>query len=370
MQNRPIKFSNDKGVDFINKLRQRVDTYFQSNQLSKNANPGMVFKTFFMLALYFVPYILLYTGILTNFWLIWILWLAMGLGMSGIGLSVMHDANHGAYSSRKWVNTGLGYMLNVIGGSSVNWRMQHNVLHHSYTNIDGADEDISITKILRFSPHQNLRKMHRYQHWYAWFLYSLMTIDWISFSDFAQLKRYHRKGLTKGLGKSYLWLYTELIFSKMVYASYVVVLPFLFLDISWWQFLICFISMQLVCGFILAAIFQPAHVVPSSDYPMPDEKGTIENSWAIHQMRTTADFAPRSGLFSWFVGGLNFQVEHHLFPNICHVHYKKIAAIVRETTREFGIPYHVMPTYFSALVNHGRMLRILGKQLSYKPVLS
>lgn len=361
MQEKTIKFANKTGTEFIGQLRKRVDEYFLSQNISKNANGGMVVKTIFMLLLYFGPYALLLSGIASSLWAIWLLWALMGIGMSGIGLAVMHDANHGAYSSHKWVNTLLGYFLNVIGGSAINWKMQHNVLHHSFTNIDGMDEDISITKILRFSPHQKLKKIHRFQHLYAWFLYSLMTIDWISYSDFAQLKRYHRKGLTRGQSRPLHWLYVELIISKMIYFSYTIVLPLLFFPGAWWQILIGFLMMQLICGFILASIFQPAHVVPTSEYPLPDFDGKIENSWAIHQISTTSDFAPRSRFFSWFVGGLNFQVEHHLFPNICHIHYKKIAEIVKETTHEFGLPYHVMPTFFSALINHGRMLKLLSR---------
>jgi linoleoyl-CoA desaturase len=364
MQVLSVKFANDKGMDYIQQLRLRVDEYFNSRKLSKKANTGMVFKSVFMLALYFVPYFLSLSGLIVNPWGIWILWVVMGLGMSGIGLSVMHDANHGAYSSKPWLNTMLGYFLNLIGGSCVNWRMQHNVLHHSYTNIDGLDEDISITKILRFSPHQPWKKMHRYQHLYAWFLYSLMTIDWILFSDFAQLSRYHKKGLTKGQNRSYRALVIELIISKVIYAGYVIIIPLLLLDIAWWQYLLCFLSMQLVCGFILAVIFQPAHVVPTSEYPMPDPAGKIENSWAVHQMLTTSDFAPKSLLFSWFVGGLNFQVEHHLFPNVCHVHYKKLSHIVRKTAEEFGIPHYSQRTYLGALLEHARMLRSLGRQPS------
>lgn len=361
MQGVIIKFANDKGLDFIQNLRQRVDEYFHTRKISKNANIGMVLKTVFMLALYFIPYSLSLSGLIDNAWIIWSLWLLMGLGMAGIGLSVMHDANHGAYSSRKWLNELLGYMMNIIGGSSSNWRMQHNILHHSYTNIDGADEDISITKILRFSPHQRLKKIHKFQQWYAWVLYSLMTIDWIIFSDYFQLARYHKKGLTKGLGKSYTGLKIELALSKLVYFSYIVIIPLIVIDIKWWQFLLCFLTMQLTCGFILAIIFQPAHVVPSSEYPLPDEKGKLENSWAIHQMRTTADFAPNSHFFSWFVGGLNFQVEHHLFPNICHVHYRKLSAIVKATAKEFGVPYYYQKTYLGALWEHWKMLRFLGR---------
>lgn len=120
--------------------------------------------------------------------------------------------------------------------------------------------------------------------------------------------------------------------------------------------------LQFVQGFILTIVFQPAHVMPTSEYPIPDSEGNIENSWAIHQLLTTSDFSPESKIFSWYIGGLNYQVEHHLFPNICHVHYSKIAEIVKKTAREYGLPYHVQSNFLMALINHGKMLRDLGQK--------
>jgi linoleoyl-CoA desaturase len=284
----------------------------------------------------------------------------MGVASAGIGLSIMHDANHGSYSSDKRINNILGYLLNFIGGSAVNWRIQHNYLHHSYTNIEGMDEDIDPGNILRLSPHKPLLKAHRWQHIYAWILYGLMTLSWVTTKDFNQLKRYRDMGLLKRQNRSYSSLVTELILFKLFFYTYLGVIPMIFSGIPWWQTLLCIVFMHFVQGFILTVVFQPAHVMPDSDYPLPDDKGNMENSWAISQLLTTTNFAPTSRIFSWYVGGLNFQIEHHLFPNICHVHYKKISEIVKRTAEEFGFPYHVQPTFIAALVSHGRMLRKLG----------
>jgi linoleoyl-CoA desaturase len=361
MDRAKIKFSKAGNTDMITLLRKRVDEYFASRNISKTGNTEMVIKTISMISLYSIPYVLMVTGVFSNAWILFGMWILMGFGMAGIGLSIMHDANHGSYSKHAIVNKALGFLLNFVGGSAVNWQMQHNILHHSYTNIDGLDEDITRTKIMRFSPHQERRKAHRFQHIYAWFLYSLMTLEWVVWKDFPQLIRYHRMGLTKIQTKTFRRLLAELIISKVIYFGYIVVIPLLFMNISWWQFIIFFLSMHLLAGFILAVIFQPAHVVPSSEYPVPSEEGQIENAWAVHQLLTTSDFAPRSKVFSWLVGGLNFQVEHHLFPNICHVHYRAIAKIVAATTQELGLPYHVQSTYLRAIWNHGSMLRRLGK---------
>jgi linoleoyl-CoA desaturase len=153
---------------------------------------------------------------------------------------------------------------------------------------------------------------------------------------------------------------TELILWKVFYFSVILVLPMLLTATPWWHTLLFFVMMQLVAGLILACIFQPAHVMPSSDYPVPSESGYVENSWAVHQMYTSCNFATGSRWFSWFVGGLNFQIEHHLFPNICHVHYKEVARIVEDAAREFNLPYISHPTFFRALREHGKMLKILG----------
>ena len=356
-----IKYSNTINSDFISVLREKVKAYFEIQGMSKYANMNMYIKTFFMIFTYLTPYFIIISGNHTNFWINLSLWLIMGVASAGIGLSIMHDANHGSYSSDKRINNILGYLLNFIGGSAVNWRIQHNYLHHSYTNIEGMDEDIDPGNILRLSPHKPLLKAHRWQHIYAWVLYGLMTLSWVTTKDFNQLKRYRDMGLLKRQNRSYSSLVTELILFKLFFYTYLGVIPMISSGIPWWQTLLFIVIMHFVQGFILTVVFQPAHVMPDSDYPLPDDKGNMENSWAISQLLTTTNFAPKSRIFSWYVGGLNFQIEHHLFPNICHVHYKKLSEIVKRTAEEFGFPYHVQRTFIAALVSHGRMLRKLGQ---------
>ena len=118
--------------------------------------------------------------------------------------------------------------------------------------------------------------------------------------------------------------------------------------------------MHVIAGLTLASIFQPAHVVPSSTFPVPDPSGNIDADWAVSQLMNTANFAGKARMFSWYVGGLNYQIEHHLFPNICHVHYKNIAPIVKKTAKEYHVPYHEHKTFFAALRSHFSMLNKLG----------
>tara|TARA_B110000046_G_C13011153_1_gene406727 strand:- start:1642 stop:2787 length:1146 start_codon:yes stop_codon:yes gene_type:complete len=358
---KPIKFSKKIGGDFNSTLKKRVRAYFKDNNISKHANTNMKIKTVFMTLLYFTPYVLMVTGVVTNIWLVTLCWAIMGFGVAGIGLSVMHDANHGAYSKNERVNYFVGRIVNLVGGYAPTWKIQHNVLHHSYTNVHGYDEDVSpALSILRFSPRDKYIPIHRFQFIYAWFFYSLMTIMWITTKDFQQLFRYKKMGLTKTENMNFGKLFMELLVTKVLYYVYVMAIPLIFTSILWWQLALLVLLMHLIAGFTLAAIFQPAHVIPETEFPFPDKDLTIDNNWAIHQLETTSNFAPKSTILYWLIGGLNYQVEHHLFPNICHVHYKKISKIVKATAEEFNLPYHSEPTFFSALRSHGKMLRKLG----------
>jgi linoleoyl-CoA desaturase len=364
-RSKSLRFAKDR-QDFFITLNKRVNDYFKTNNLSRHANVEMVVKTFFMFALYFVPFVLMLTGVVSGTWPMIGMCALMGVGVAGIGLSIMHDANHGAYSGKPWLNNLIGYSLNIVGGNAFNWKIQHNVLHHTYTNVYDADEDISPRGVLRMSPHSAWKGMHRFQHVYAWFIYGLMTFVWVLFKDIIRLISYHKEGLIKKQNANVTQETVILVVTKVIYLGYVFTLPMVLLNLSFWTVFAGFCIMHYVAGFILAVIFQPAHVIEGTEYFEPDTEGNLENNWAIHQLHTTTNFANKSRLFSWYVGGLNFQVEHHLFPNICHVHYRKIAPIVESTAKEFGVPYKSAETFLDALIGHGRLLRELGK----KPVTS
>lgn len=353
-----IKFNTKRHNEFFKEVNKRVNNHFIENKISRYANLNMKLKTVFMICLYFIPLAMLYSGLISTFWPMMAIWITMGFGMAGIGLSIMHDANHGAYSKKKTVNNVLGYLVNFLGAYHINWKIQHNVLHHSFTNVEGHDEDIA-TPVMRFTPNQKRRKIFRYQAFYAPLFYGIMTMYWYV-KDFRQLVQYKRRNLLKSQGLSFSKALAQVIFNKVWYLSITLVLPLYILNLYWWQVLIGFVVMQFVCGLLLALIFQPAHVIEETQFYEPDHNGSLENNWAIHQMRTTANFATDSKFFSWFIGGLNHQIEHHLFPNICHIHYKNISKIVRKTASEFNLPYHQHKTFFGALKSHFTLLNKLG----------
>ncbi len=363
-QRRTLSFGNNHR-DFFATLSKRVNEYFRLKNIGKLANTEMYLKTVFMFLIYFLPYMLIVTDVITATIPLLAAVFIMGLGLAGIGLSVMHDANHGAYSRKTWVNNALGYSLNLVGANAFTWKIQHNVLHHSFTNVHEHDEDISPRGVLRLSPATPLKKIHRYQFVYAWFLYGLMTIVWLAFKDFVRIVRYHHSGLLRTQKTNVTREWAILIASKLFYIGYIFVIPLIFTSLPWWQVLAGIVIMHFIAGFILAIIFQPAHVVAGTEYPMPDESDKLENSWAVHQLVTTTNFGNRSRLFSWYVGGLNFQIEHHLFPNVCHVHYRHIAGIVKKTAQEFNLPYKSFNTFRGALFGHARLLKALGRQQNY-----
>jgi linoleoyl-CoA desaturase len=357
---RAITFTKDHNAEFYKTLQIRVRAYFKDNNISKYGNFAMVLKTTIILSAFVVPFLAI-TFWLSNTWLIMACWFVMSFSMAGIGFCIMHDANHGTYTRYKWLNQAIGFFVNYVGGSSKNWRIQHNILHHTYTNVHGLDDDINAGSTLRLAPHAERKSYHKYQHYYAWFLYMLMTILWITTKDIKSAIRYYKMDLTKTQNKSFAVYLSIIIGSKLVYYFTFLVLPLYFSDVSWYVIVIGFVMMHFICGLIFALVFQPAHVVPTSPYNKPDESGHVDADWAVNQLFNTANFATKARLLSWYVGGLNFQVEHHLFPNICHVHYKKLATIVEQTAKEYNLPYFNMRTFKDAIVEHKNMLRDLGK---------
>ena len=234
MSNKSIRFSNQNRPEFISELRNNVHNYFAENNISKHADYRMVVKTVFMLSLYLIPLGLLMSGVVQSVGVMYFLWLIMAFGMSGIGLSIMHDANHGAYSTNKRVNKWLGSTINFVGGYDINWIIQHNVLHHSFTNIHGHDEDIS-KPILRLSPDQEYKPRYKFQAYYATFIYGLMTIFWLLAKDIIQLVEYGKRGLLKGQKKTFNQSLAEIILIKAFYTTTTIIIPILVIDLPWYR---------------------------------------------------------------------------------------------------------------------------------------
>jgi linoleoyl-CoA desaturase len=315
----------------------------------------MYFKTATILAWFFGAYFLLLFAV-HSWWLVVPLAVILGLGMAAIGFNIQHDGGHKAYSNYKWINKIMAMTMDLMGASSYLWDWKHNTIHHTYPNIDGHDDDIDVGILGRLSPSQPRYWFHRVQGIYLWVLYGFLAIKWHLFDDFYTVATARIAGqkVPRPKGVDLLVFHR----GKAVFFSMCFVIPMLLHP--WYAVLAVYALAAFSSGVVLSVVFQLAHCVEEADFPLPDDNGKMQTDWAVHQVQTTVDFARRNRFLSWFLGGLNFQIEHHLFHRICHVHYPALSKVVEETCREFGIRYTANKTFFSAVASHFRWLHRMG----------
>jgi len=349
-----VKYSKD--IAFHRELKRRVEEYFQQTGLPQRDPPQMFRKTAVILSWFAISWVLL-VFVASSWWQAGVLSVSLGLAMAGIGLSIQHDGGHGAYSKQQLVNQLMAMSLDLVGGSSYIWKWQHNVIHHSYTNIVGVDHDIDLGILCRFAPQQQHLWFHRFQHVYLWPIYGLLAFNWHFYSDFQKLiqGRIGEHRFPRPQGRDLV----VFVLGKVMFFSWAFLIPALFHPL--WQIIVCYVLTSFVASFVLSIVFQSAHCVQEADFPsLPANSNHVNNSWAMHQVATTVDFAPDNRLLTWYVGGLNFQVEHHLFPDVCHIHYPALAPIVESVCSQFGVKYASHPTFLAAISSHSRWLRLLG----------
>ncbi|OQP60320.1 fatty acid desaturase family protein [Niastella populi] len=350
---------NNKDKSFFNTLKASVDQYFAEQKIKKTGNWRLYSKTIVLAPAAILLYSLLLFSSMPAVVAI-LLCCVLGFVIASIGFNVMHDACHGSYSSKSWVNETMALSSNLMGGNTYIWKFKHNIVHHTYTNIDGVDDDIALSPLMRQCSTQKWFPPHRYQHIYGFILYAFTSLAWFFVMDFTKYfnQKVHTTPMTKMTTRDHIifWI------SKLLYVFLFVALPIKVVGLLPW--VIGFIALNLTLGITLAVVFQLAHVVEHTEFVHFDQQDhmKIENEFAIHQIKTTANFAPRNKFISWYVGGLNYQVEHHLFPRISHVHYPEINKIVKQTCQQFGIKYNEFPTMQQAIASHYRMIRELGKK--------
>lgn len=365
LKEHPVKallFTQQHG--FRKVLTERVNAYIRESKLPTRDVPAMYIKSAIIVACWLGIYLLILFGGLP-LWANALLCIALGFAMAGMGLNIGHDANHGGYSDSPRINRLMGLTMELIGSSSFVWRARHNV-HHIYPNIGGKDEDLETGGLIRLSPHGEWKPIFQLQMLYAPLLYALVAFDF--------LRRDTLVFFTGRTSQDHLYprmkASDRIIFvaGKLFFFGYILALPMLLFP--WWQVLIAFVIIMITLGLILSAVSVPVHLVEAADFPEPvGEPLHIENEWAIHQVQTTVDYAPKSRLVSTYVGGTNYQIEHHLFPHICHMTYPRLAPLVRKTCEEFGITYSVCPTMRGALLGHARALREFGRKPGSRPEL-
>lgn len=348
------------GDRFIQELRQRADAYFERTGKRRRDCPAMYVKTATILAWFLAAYLAL-LFVATAWWTVLPLAIVLGVAVAAIGFNIQHDGGHKAYSDRRWVNRLMALTLDMMGGSSYLWNWKHNSFHHTYPNIDGHDDDINVGALGRLSPQQRRYWFHRYQGIYLWLLYGFLAIKWHFVDDFYNVivGRIGEHAIPRPRG----WDLVIFVAGKVVFFSIAFVIPMLLHPA--WAVVTVYAIAAFVSGVVLSVVFQLAHCVAEAEFPVPvdDEKGgqRMQTGWAVHQVQTTVDFARGSRVLCWFLGGLNFQVEHHLFPRICHVHYPALSKLVEDTCREFGIRYSAHRTIWSAIASHQRWLVQMGR---------
>jgi len=350
----PFKVKYPSNIGFYAEVKKRVDAYLVA--AAGKQGLSMYVKT----AILFV-WLLTSYGLLVAFASHWLiagaLCISLGLAVTGVGFNVTHDSNHGAYSDRRLINKAMALTLDMVGASSYVWTHKHNTLHHRYTNVSGLDDDIEKVPWARFSPHQPRNLLNRFQHIYLWLLYGFLLFKWNFIDDFTAIARGNIAG--SPIPKPSAWDIVVLFLGKVFFFSWAFLLPMLFNP--WWAVLAAYAVSAFVVGAVTSVVFQLAHCVEEADFPTPKrDSSEMEKEWAVHQVESTVDFARENKLVCWYVGGLNFQIEHHLFPRVSHVHYPAIAQIVEETARAYSVRYFAHESIFSALGSHARWLRRMG----------
>jgi linoleoyl-CoA desaturase len=350
------KFSSS-AQSFHAELKRRINQYFDEKGKSTTGNMTLYSKAIILLVAFVVTYVhLVFFTPVT--WVAILECLLLGGIVSAIGFNIMHDGAHGSFSKSKWLNQVAAFSLNVLGGSSFMWNVKHNVIHHAYTNVDGLDDDIDIQPWMRMSTTQPKYKFHKYQHLYFWFLYSLLYILWIFVLDYTKYfaSKIGSMPLKRMKLSDHITFWSFKVFNLFLYVG----LPIYMVGFLPW--LVGFLVFTMFAGLVLSIVFQLAHTVEHTAFPVPDaETGRLEDEWAVHQLKTTANFATNNKVVCWLVGGLNFQVEHHLFPKISHVHYPAISKIIRKACAEYGIPYIEYPKTRLAIASHVSFLKQMGR---------
>lgn len=351
------RVSFDNGGEFIRATRQEVEEYLRPRWTRLRGHLQLYVKT------------VVAFGLTLGSWLLLMLaspGVVLGLaGLAGLvagttltAFCVQHDANHGAYFRTRRSNHLMGWTADaMLGFSSYAWRVKHNVAHHTYTNVDGYDDDITQVPIARMLPSQRPRPWYRLQQYYIWPLYTLMGLRWQTVGDISAFVR-------GSIGHSALraprrWDLVGLVAGKAIFACWAFVLPMLVYP--WWVVLVAYAGFTMVTSLIMAVTFQLAHCVEEADFASAEQLRAEKRVWAVHEVETTVDFCPRNPVLTWVLGGLNFQIEHHLFPRVPHTHYARIAEIVRRNAAAYGVRYTAQPSLGFALRSHFRHLRTMGR---------
>jgi linoleoyl-CoA desaturase len=353
----------DNKGELTRTLRARVDAYFESSGKARDGGPAMVRKAAGILAWWFASWAtFVLVGTSAGWAAVIALSISMGTAMAAMGMAVQHDGGHQAFAATKGGNRWSAAVLDLLGASSYVWKVKHGFLHHTYPNVVGADDDIALEPLARFAPTQPRYSWHRFQHLYMWVLYGFIGLKWWLIDDFRELAS-GRVGSQpvkwpRGLEAGIFWG------GKLVHGLWAVVIPGVV--VGWGPAIAFYVGAQFVMGVLLSVTFQLAHCVEEADFVDPERlpagQGPLVLDYARHQLATTVDFARHNRWVTWFVGGLNYQAVHHLFPRVCHLHYPALSPIVAEVCRDFDVEYKTSRSVRASVASHYRWLRRMGRE--------
>jgi len=353
-----VKYTFDTGKSsFFKNLKEKVDGYFAEKKIHPTGNGKLYLKGvlqilsaagLYTVLVFFTPHVLISI----------LLCVVLGLNLAVIGFNVMHEGGHQSFSKHRWVNHVSAYFLNVLGGNTYYWKIKHNINHHTYTNVEGMDSDIDVKPFMRLHEGQPLYSYHRFQHVYWVLLYGISYLAWIFYEDF---EKYVSGKVSGNNERKKLALKEHFIFwfTKLMFVATYMIIPIVL--VGWLSWLIGFLIITFTCGLAISVVFQLAHVIEGTEFHAPSPSGGKGNQeWALHQINSTANFATSNKVLHWLLGGLNFQIEHHLFPRVSHIHYPAISKLVKEACRESNITYNEYASMLKAVSSHLLLLRKLG----------
>lgn len=354
---KPIKFGTE-GKEFGEDVKRRVAAYFSDNNIGTKANGLMIFKSLLLIALFITSY---YMAVFADIRPLFKLFFAISFGssMAFLAFNIGHDASHNAYAKNNRVNSILAYTMNLCGINQYIWNIKHNLSHHSFTNIPHADmdnENVGVARITRF---HKWKPVFKYQYLYLPFLWPFFGMFLIFVKDF-QLFAMTRMGNSQYESHP-IREWVILIVSKLIVVTYIFVIPLMVIDLPYWQILLGILVLFMCMGTLLTTIFLFVHLIENTPFPEEDKEGKIKDHWMLHQLKVTTDYSPFNPILTFFSGGLNQHVAHHMFPNYCHVHYGAITKIIQQTAKEHGYEYRYQ-SHWKAFKSHIRFLKKMGEQ--------
>lgn len=332
-------------------LSQLVNEHFKRTYASKYANSAWWIKNSFFITAYFSAFFLFF--VLENQWFLMLDALVIGVLTVVIGISIGHDAAHGAISEKKWINRFGLLAFHLVGANSTIWCDRHNNGHHPYVNIPGHDTDIEQTQLVRFSSATNHQWFHKFQVFYLPFLLCFYTLNWFFHRDVKDVISLLKQNQSF---KGSLIVLIGFLLTKGWHIGLLLLLPSYLHQVSWKEWLPYFLFIHLSASLFVSVVLLAAHIGDEQEFPIPDENGYINTSFLEHQLKTTADFGTSNPIFNLLFGGFNHHVAHHLFPNINHVHYPKLTPIIKQYLLENGLPYMEHRTWSLSMKSHYLLL--------------